>query len=141
MKHAVVQRVPEQPAAPIRPWEYVRMRRRSAGLTIAEAAKPFYQHHDHREDVENNLRMFERPGVRIKRVRDLDLVRAFPFDPGIYTQLADDPAEQHPRLCRRCGWDEWAGGFDRQGNDLRWSEEQPAFCTRCETDLANGGRM
>lgn len=141
MHHAVVQNASEQPAPPIRPWEYVRMRRRSAGLTIEQAARPFYKRDEHREDVETNLRMLERPGVRVKRIRDLDLIRAFPFDPAIYNQLADDPANHHPRLCRRCGWDEWAGGTDREGSDLRWSEERPDFCTRCDTDLANGGRM
>lgn len=65
----------------------------------------------------------------------------FPFSADIYRQLAELPPEQHPRLCRRCGWDEWTDQPDREGNDTAWSAEHPEYCTRCEQDLARTGRL
>ena len=142
MRHAAIQREPELFAPdPIAPWSYIRMRRRAAGLTIEEAAKPFYKRDEHRADVENNLRTFETPGVRVKAIRDLDLPRAFPFDPAIYEQLADTPAEQHPQLCVRCGWDEWTDQHDREGYATAWSEALPGHCTRCEQDARRAGKL
>lgn len=126
---------------PIRPWQYVRMRRRSAGLTIEKAARPFYQREEHGASVEANLRSFEADGFRIQRIEDLDLQRAFPFDAAIYRLLNESPVEDHPRLCRRCGWDDRTVQPDRDGEDTTWSEISPNHCTRCEQDVRRAGRL
>jgi len=141
MRHATAARAPElfRPD-PIRPWDYLRLRREAAGLTIEQAARPFWHRPEHRADCEENLRFFEQTGTVMKRVHDLDIPRAFPFSADVYVQLASLPPEQHPRLCRRCGWDEWTVQPDRAGDDTSWSAEDPTLCTRCEQDLARGGR-
>lgn len=119
------------PLPPIRAWEYLRMRREAAGLTIAQSARPHWKNPAHREDVERNLAHFEQPGVVIKPWFAGDMNRAFPFDALIYRQLAEDPPHQHPRLCRTCGWDEWTEANDLQGNSITWGEAADT-CTRCE---------
>lgn len=140
MRHDVVQRQPDLIGPePIRPWNYIKMRRRAAGLTIEQAAKPFYQRPDHRACCEANLRTFEMPQVSVKDVRALDLPRAFPFDAGIYEMLRDLPQDEHPKLCVRCGWDEWTPQADREGGETTWSEALPDHCSRCEQDARRKG--
>ncbi len=56
MRHAAAQREPELFAPPpVMPWDYIRMRRESAGLTIEQAAKRFYARDEHRAGVIANL--------------------------------------------------------------------------------------
>lgn len=142
MTAAALRREPELFAPePIRPWDYIRLRREAAGLSIAQAARPFYQRDDHRAGCEANLRVFESPQVTVKRIRDLDLQRAFPFDPDVYERLRDLPPEQHPRICRGCGWDVWTPQSDRNGDDCAWSEALPGYCTRCEQDAHRKGAL
>ena len=133
MRHAAALREPELFAPPpIAPWEYIRMRRKAAGLTIEQAAKRFYARDEHRAGVIANLTMFETPGVKVKRISDVDLKRAFPFDPEVYRQLVELPPDRHPTLCRVCGWDQWMPETDLNGEDVAWSAGQAGICTRCE---------
>ena len=133
MQSAAAQREPELFVAPaIMPWEYIQMRRMAAGLSIEQAAKRFYARDDHRSSVIANLIMFETPGVRIKRISDVDLKRAFEFDAEVYRQLVETPPDEHPTLCRKCGWDEWTSEVDTGGHEVTWSEALPNTCTRCE---------
>jgi hypothetical protein len=81
------------------------MRREAAGLSIAQAARPFWHHGAHQADVERNFRRIETVGIRMKRL--WSMTRAFPLSLTVYRQLCDTPADRHPRLCRACGWDEW----------------------------------
>lgn len=136
----VAERQPELFAPPpIRPGDYIRLRREAAGLTIEQAARLFVHREEHRATIEDNLRFFESPGVTIKHVRWLDLGRAFPFDAGVYEQLRDLPPEHHPRLCRACGWDAWSPQLDAHDLEVTWSADDATICTGC-AQRAGGGR-
>lgn len=121
---------------PMAPWDYLRLRREAAGLTIAQAGRAFWANPAHREDVERNLRGFEHPGVVMKPWVAETINRAFPFDPAVYRQLAEDPAHQHPDLCRSCAWDQWTEAFDLTGDSVTWAEGRTDLCTGCEKKAA-----
>jgi hypothetical protein len=116
---------------PIKPWDYLRLRREAARLTIAQAARPFWKNPAHQEDVERILEGFEQQGAIMDHWVAETINRAFPFDPLIYRQLAEDPAHLHPSLCRTCGWDEWTETNDLEGASNSWAEEGER-CKRCE---------
>lgn len=119
------------------PWEYVRKRRKAARLTIAHAARPFWQRDDHRDDCERNLARLESEGFITPRIADLDLPRAFPFDPAIYAQLATADSFLDPRLCALCAWDDRTPEIDLRGEPARWADQPGSTCTRCEQLIEN----
>ncbi|WP_374414229.1 hypothetical protein [Novosphingobium colocasiae] len=118
------------PHAPVMPWDYIRMRRLAAGLSIEQASRPFWHHDRHRGDVERNMARIETVGFRVKRLWDMS--RAYPLSLAVYRQLCDMPSDQHPHICRACGWDEWSSQFDNEGFDCAWSATDPEICTLCE---------
>lgn len=125
----------DQPEAKpiIAPWDYARMRRESAGLSIAQAARPYWHRPEHREDVERNTARLEQPGFCLTdNFMGCDMSRAFPFNIDVYVQLSTAPPDLHPRLCMRCAWDQWTSQPDLNGDDVTWSEDNPDICTRCE---------
>lgn len=76
-------------ALPIRPWDYIRRRRQLAGLTIEQAARPYWHRPEHRADVEAATRLSEQPGVFLKPYMLKDMTRAHSFDA--------DLGEAHPQ--------------------------------------------
>lgn len=115
---------------PVMPWDYIQMRRLAAGKTIEEASEPFWHHKEHRADVERNMARIETVGFRVKRLWDMS--RSFRLNGTVYRQLCDTPPEQHPRICRCCGWDEWSTQLDTEGLDCTWSASDTEICTLCE---------
>lgn len=124
----------EKPARPVvMPWDYVRMRRKAAGLTIAQAAAHYWKRPEHQAAVERTIAELETVGYRMQQhFFAADMSRAYSFSVDVYRQLCDTPADQHPRLCLACGWDQWATQYDTNGQDVTWSEADPEICTRCE---------
>lgn len=118
---------------PIMPWDYVRMRREAAGVSIDQIADLFYADEAHRPDVVRNLQAMEQPDFKLPypSYDASDMLRAFPLSPDVYRQLFEDP-RFHPRLCLSCGWDEWSEQNDLQGFSTAWSTTHNAICTRCE---------
>lgn len=121
------------PRAVVMPWEYVAMRRTAAGMTIEQAARPYWHRPEHRADVERNIGALETVGFRMKRDFFVaDMSRAYTFNLDVYRQLCDTPPHQHPRLCLACGWDQWSTQYDTNGEEATWSQSDPDLCTRCE---------
>lgn len=119
--------------APVMPWDYIQMRRLAAGKTIEDAARPYWHRPEHQADVERNFRTLEQPGYRAERHRfGGDKSRSYRVSETVYRQLCDYPPEQHPRICRCCGWDEWSTQLDTEGFDCTWSAHDPEICTLCE---------
>jgi transcriptional regulator with XRE-family HTH domain len=101
--------------APLTPSDYVRLRRKAAGITIEQAAERigfalFMQRG--RSSVKANtlaeiralLRQLETPGVVARAYATIErLACGFPIDADVYRQLATASADQHPRICRGCG--------------------------------------
>lgn len=109
--------------SPMTPAEYIRLRREAAGLTIAQAAKPYYQHPEHAADVERTIATAELPGavVHVEYLVD-DYTRAFPMEPSVYRQLRDEPADRHPIICHGCGCTDWQACICRDGEDCSMGE-------------------
>ncbi|MEE2739782.1 hypothetical protein [Sphingobium abikonense] len=126
---------PDRASPVIMPWTYVRMRREAARLSIAQVARHFWTRPEHQYDVERHFRDLETEGLRFKRVYRTEGQPYF-FSHDVYHQLSNLPPHQHPRLCTRCAWDEHSQQYDHDGNDTRWSTEDPAICTRCEQQLS-----
>ncbi len=126
-------------ARPLAAADYLRLRRTGAGLSLPRAAMRFAVEAPDLSlvECEDALRLFEAPGVVMKPWVAAGIDRAFPFDAGIYFALAELPPEQHPTLCRGCGWDVHAIEQDLQGNAVRWIE--PGWCSRCEQRLVRDG--
>lgn len=121
------------PRPVVMPWEYVAMRRTAAGMTIEQAARPYWHRPEHRADVERNIGALETVGFRMKRDFFVaDMSRAYTFNLDVYRQLCDTPPDQHPRLCLACGWDQWSTQYDTNGEEATWSQSHPDLCTRCE---------
>ena len=120
-------------APAVLPWDYVCMRREAAGLSIADAARPYWHHAEHRADVERNFLTLETVGFRVKQhFFVLDMSRSYRLNIAVYRQLCDDRPDQHPRLCLACGWDEWTDQLDWHDNAVTWSAHDPELCTLCE---------
>lgn len=126
---------PDQARLVIMPWSYIRMRRQAARLTIAQAARPLWVRPEHQFDVEQHFRDLETEGFRVQRLYRTEGLTYF-FSHDVYHQLTNLPPHQHPRLCGRCGWDQHSTQYDHDGADVRWSDEDPGICTRCEQDIA-----
>lgn len=129
-------------ADPIRPWEYIRLIREAAGLTIAQTARPYWIKAEGRPDlakiradVERLTGDVERPGfvIRMDYLVD-DLRRALPhFDADVYRQLRDEPADRHPSICRGCGCSSWSPSLTDDGCE---STIENGRCTACEESAA-----
>lgn len=115
----------------VMPWEYVKMRRQAAGLTIAQVANDFWVRSEHRQTVESRFADLERENLRFKRLYITQGLR-YVFSIDVYHQLANLPPHQHPQLCLACGWDQWTTQYDIRGEEVRWSEDDPDLCTRCD---------
>jgi len=124
---------------PFTPSTYLALRRKAAGLTIDQVAELIavnvYRHGIRSRQIGRGaqlaelrdlLRQLETPGIVARHRFTLDLFAGvFAFDPEVYFQLATEPAERHPRICRGCGCtqdDACAGGCRWAGDDI---------CTRC----------
>lgn len=117
---------------PLTPARYVQMRRRAAGLTIDQAAERITAQERDRRELRALLRLLETPGTVARyRATIEEIARAFPLDADVYHQLATQPADRHPAICRGCG----CSRNDRchLGDDhlCRMHEGEPAICSRC----------
>lgn len=118
---------------PLTPAAYLRLRRESAGMSISAVALMIAPNRRDIAPARDLVRMLEIPGNTARHHDTLDrLQAAFPFDPSVYRQLAEDPADRHPRVCRGCGCSE----YDR-GAEGAWDWATNAACTRCLHDVAS----
>lgn len=115
--------------APLTPAAYLTLRREAAGLTIAQVAERIAPRLQDRVDAALLIDMLETPGCKARDRDTINRLRAvFPFDPDVYFQLATEPADRHPRVCRGCGCSHW-DPCDGPDGTCAWSTD--ASCTRC----------
>src|SRR3546814_365843 len=129
-------------AAPVMmPWEYALLRRKAAGVTIEQAARPYWHRPEHRQDVERSVMQLEEPGYRLTDYfYAADMSRSYPFNVDVYRQLCLLSPDQHPTLCHKCGWDVHTNQCDMNGDYTTWSRDQAGLCTRCEQIATRGRR-
>lgn len=143
MFHSPITHCPEAPApdAPLMPpltaADYLRLRRQAAKVSIADVATLMSTEGVKRSETIAFLRLIETPGARVSRTDTLlRLQRAYPFDPAVYGQLCDEPADRHPQICRGCGCSHWDPCDVDGSGPCAWST--PSACTNCvpEGDVA-----
>ncbi|MDT8758261.1 hypothetical protein MZO42_06085 [Sphingomonas psychrotolerans] len=119
-------------AAPMSPARYLQLRRRAAGLTVDQAAERLVSAERDRREVRAMIRLLETPGTVARLRATIDtLAEAIPLDPDVYRQIATDPVDRHPPICRGCGCSH--NDPCHIGNDhiCRMLAGEPAVCTRC----------
>ena len=100
----------EQLAAPaaMTPWRYLKLRRLAAGLTIEQLAERITPRGRDQRKTIALVTLLECDGGRSRNdLTLLAIANAFQFDPLVYRQLIDEPADRHPRICGTCGCSHW----------------------------------
>lgn len=126
---------------PLTPAAYLRLRRTAAGMTMRAVASRIAKPADSAEATAL-VALLETPGNLARRRETLDALRgAFRFDPDVYRQLASDPVEHHPQICRGCGCSAWDPHVDAQGVEaLEWASD--SLCTSCaDAKALSTGRL
>lgn len=92
------------PALPLTPAGYLRLVRKSCDATIEQVASLIAVRADDQAEVRRLIRQLEIDGVTAREPTTIALLaRVLPIDPGVYFQLATEPADRHPGICRNCG--------------------------------------
>ena len=139
--------LPRKPdATPLAPWEYLKLRRKAAGLQVRDLAKRLADRRAYliaageplpdalgrlaAADMTALVLMLEATGSRARLRDTLDAIAAvIPFDPEVYLQLADAAPKRHPRVCRDCGCSAHDECHHERWGSCSWST--PAQCSHC----------
>lgn len=121
------------PIAPLTPAAYLRLRREAAGMSVRQVAGMLARKADDVAPALDLIYVLETPGNVARRAETLERLRAvFAFDPDVYRQLAGEPADRHPQVCRGCGCSHWDPCGDDRHGACAWST--PGTCSRCLPD-------
>ena len=122
---------------PLRPGEYLAMRRAAAGLSVDEVALIFAPSREDAAQIRDALVALEADAPAAEHGWVALLPNAYPFDPTVYealVTLAADPEAEgpHPHLCRACACS-WHDSCESRAKGLcAWSEADGDLCTACE---------
>lgn len=131
-------------SGPMTPARYVRLRREAAGLSRHDLARRItgavyrHAHGPHAgvtlfatyEESIRFLELVETPGVTsLFRESIMAIGRFIAIDVDVYTQLAHQPVEQHPSICRVCG----CSAHDPCGGHDGVCTLEHHLCSRCES--------
>ena len=123
------ERVAQTAFAPLTAAAYLRLRREAAGLSIATVARALAKKPADLSAATDLVHLLEQPGNIARKIKTLYALQAiFPFDQAVYGQLAREPAEHHPQVCRGCGCSEWDTD-DARAETFAWASEHS--CVRC----------
>lgn len=119
------------------PAAYLKLRRLAAGLSVEQVARRIAPRARDQAEATALIYLLETPGVRARHTETLImLAKVFPFDPLVYRQLAEEPADRHPRVCRGCGcshWDPCRAPFEEE--KCAWATL--TCCTRCAPEAGS----
>ena len=115
---------------------YLRLRRKAARLSIEQVAARIAPSITDRPDAVLLVTMLEGEGTKARHRETLDrLNSAFSLDPDVYRQLATEPADRHPQVCRGCGCSHWDPCICGDGTGTcGWAA--PNICTSCSSEPA-----
>jgi hypothetical protein len=121
---------PAELTAPVTPAAYLALRRRAARLSARQVAERLPTDNAGSALALELVRVLETPGNRARRRETIEAIAAvIPLDVDVYFQLADEPAERHPTVCRGCG----CSAHDVcHGPTGACSLDRHAFCSRCD---------
>lgn len=131
---------------PLTPADYLRLRRVAAGFAPDAFARAYAMVANHGRPVppirpsvaesratfrriRDELALLEKPGAVARGDATLHRIASLiGFDPAVYRQLANDPVDQHPRVCRGCG----CSGHDACSTDDSVCHTiVPGWCSHC----------
>lgn len=119
--------------APLTPAAYLRLRRKSSGQSVTDAAAKIAPKAADQAEVRALIEMLETDGVHARHVSSLDLLAsAYALDSSVYFQLMTEPADRHPMVCRGCGCSKWDPCHHDEHEELdacTWAAEN--ICSRC----------
>lgn len=115
--------------APLTAAGYLRLRREAAGLKIADVARALAKKPEDLATATELVNLLEQPGNTARQHKTIYALQAiFPFDQEVYGQLATEPAERHPQVCRGCGCSDWDTD-DTHAIRFAWASKHA--CVRC----------
>lgn len=127
-------------SAPLKPAAYLRLRREAAGLSIQMLAGMLARNADEVAPALDLVHVMETPGNTIRYSETLERLRSvLAFDPDVYRQLASEPADRHPRVCRGCGCSTWDPCDHATHGSCSWAT--PTACTACLPDTDAEGSV
>jgi len=125
-------------SAPLNPAAYLRLRREAAGLSIRMVAGMLARNADEVVPALDLVYAMEAPGNTIRYPETLERLRSvFAFDPDVYRQLATEPSDRHPRICRCCGCSTWDPCYHIGHCSLATS----TVCTACQSETDAEGSV
>ncbi len=127
-------------AAPLKPADYLRLRREAAGLSAQMLAGLLARNADEVALALDLVRVMETAGNTLRHPETLERLRSvLAFDPDVYRQLATEPADRHPRVCRGCGCSTWDPCDHATHGSCSW--ETPTACTACLPEIDAEGLL
>jgi hypothetical protein len=134
---SMLRALPASDTGTLLPATYLHLRRVAARLTVDQVAERLAPRARDRAEATALIYLLETAGVRARHTETLVmLAKVFPFDPLVYRQLAEEPADRHPRVCRGCGcshWDPCRAPFEEEG--CAWATL--TCCTRCAPEAGS----
>ena len=110
---------PSDLVQPLTPAAYLRLRRKASGMSIKQVAARCAPQAMH-NDAEILISMLEDEGVKAKSRETIEqLAIGLCIDTNVYFQLAEEPADRHPQICRGCGCSEWDPCYTGRGTCSR----------------------
>ena len=123
--------VPSVLLGPLAPSEYLRLRRKAAGLSIPQLVERMPRRGRTAAEIRDVIEQLERPGVRARHVDTIRAIaRVLPLDVNVYRQLAYAAPHQQPSVCRGCGCSAHDHCRDGHGHEA-CSLLTPHICSRC----------
>lgn len=96
--------VGDWPMPALTPSAYLRLRRKAWNLTIDDVADLLARNGGDQAEARSLIAMLEKDGVTARGRDTLELVATvLPIDVDVYFQLATEPTDRHPSICRGCG--------------------------------------
>jgi hypothetical protein len=130
---------PAPAAAPklpkLHPWQYLRLRREAAGLSVDDVATRLSPRLATRSDCAAFVRLLETRNYTARKMRPIKrLASVIPLDVNVYRQLASGDRDRDPPICRTCGASYWDPGRRGKLGILEWAAD--GKCTGCADEQA-----
>lgn len=121
--------VPLAAPATISAPRYLQLRRLAAGLTVAQVGERIAPRLRDRAAAVALVALLETEGACARHDTTLSaLGDVFAFDPLVYRQLSEAPADRHPLICASCGCSHW-DPCEREDGCCSWAA--PDQCSHC----------
>lgn len=121
--------VPLAPPATMTAPRYLQLRRLAARMTVKDVAERLAPRLRDRAAATALVALLETEGAVARHDTTLAaLGHVFAFDPLVYRQVSETPADRHPEICEGCGCSHW-DPCESESGCCSWSA--PGQCSHC----------